>query len=151
MDQSSYQFFCNFFYLRTILKENSIFLNLLNFAKKSNNNQDSNASFDFIENQGLKVNIHIHLIQFYVMIHKTYSGMHFIHKLGLFCCISKKPKKFMINVLTNFEMNTVPYVLIPFLTLSDFFLFKLGSYSNSWWYLEQGGRLTSSMQLVAEV
>ena len=85
------------------------------------------------------------------MIHKTYSGMHFIHKLGLFCCIFKKPKKFMINVLTNFEMNTVPYVLIPFLTLSDFFLFKLGSYSNSWWYLEQGGRLTSSMQLVAEV
>ena len=47
--------------------------------------------------------------------------MHFIHKLGLFCCISKKSKKFMINVLTNFEMNTVPYVLIPFLTLSDFF------------------------------
>ena len=62
-----------------------------------------------------------------------------------------KSKKIMINVLMNFETNNVPHVLILFLTLSDFFLFKLGSYSNSWWYLEQGGRLTSSMQLVAEV
>ena len=82
------------------------------------------------------------------MIHKTYSGMHFINKLWLFCYISQKLKKFMINVLPSFEMNAVSYSF--FLTLSDF-LFKLGSYSNSWWYLEQGGRLTSSMQLVAEV